>query len=437
MSYRSSLKSAGSIASKIIVSTFLLSLVVLNSCNEDAGFLGRNILPPSDDVYTRFYDQTVINTKVDTGKAMLTSPNSTMLLGSMADDVFGKKKADFMTRFYCYPVTMGSDRTIDSMVLSLKLTHIMGDIDFKPTLRVYELTDTLAYDSIYYSDLSVANYYNPATILFNQEIDPRDTLIKIHLSNSELFNRLTLAPDSVFADVLEFGELFKGLYITTDDVTDGGSIIYLNLYDTESELKMYYRDDDTTGTKTFNMFMNAYSPRVNIYRNEYKNSRATEFMDLPDQQDTLMFISSMAGLGTRIYLEDFETWKNVDSLPVAINQAELYIPVTDTLLTNENSDNYPAKLILLSYNEEDEFDYLRDYRMDASGYYFGGDYNIEKNAYVFNIGMHLQSYINGDIDNLNMILVSASNATTAERVILNSAYASDRKMELRITYSKF
>lgn len=331
---------------------------------------------------------------------------------------------------------MGSNRIIDSMVLSLKLTHIMGDIDFKPTLRVYELTDTLAYDSVYYSDELADVYYDPGTTLFSQEINPRDTLIKIHLSSNDLFSRLTDAPDSVFSDVLDFGEVFKGLYITTDEVSDGGSIIYLNLFDAESEINMYYRDD-TTGTKTLNMFINNFSPKVSMFHNDYTNSRATAYMDLPDQQDTLMFISSMAGLDTKIFIEDFETWRNVDSLPVAINHAELYIPVTDTLLTNENKDNYPTKLLLLSYNEENVYDYLHDFRIDASGSYFGGFYDIEKNAYVFNIGMHLQSYINGDIDNLNMILVAVNNATTAERVILNSPYASERKMELKITYTKF
>lgn len=441
MSYRSSLMSAGSLASKIIVSTFLFSLVLLNSCNEDAGFLGRNLLPPSDDLYTRFYDQSILNTKASLGNTKVTSENSTILLGSMSDSIFGKRKADFMTRFYINPVVLDSGRImdIDSMVLSLDLTHIKGDIDFKPILRVYELTDTLTYyDTVFYSDKLPDGYYDPGTTLFSQEINPLDSLIKVNLNSSDLFSRLIDAPDSVFEDVLEFGELFKGLYITTDDVTEGGSILYLNLVG-GSEINLFYHyQDDTIGTKrVVNLFVNAYTPKVNTYYNDYTNSRATAYMDLPDQQDTLMFISSMAGLDTKIYLEDFETWRNVDTLPVAINHAELIIPVTDTLLTNENSDNYPARLMLYTYDEENVFDYLMDYKIDASGAYFGGGYDIEKNAYIFNIGMHLQSYINGDIDNLNLVLTSVNNASTAERVILNSAYASDRKMELKITYTKF
>ena len=111
--------------------------------------------------------------------------------------------------------------------------------------------------------------------------------------------------------------------------------------------------------------------------------------------------------------------------------------MADTLLTKENKINYPSQLLLFTYNENDVFDYLHDSRIDASGSYFGGFYDFEEDAYVFNIGMHLQSYISGEIDNLNMILVSKDNATTAERVILNSAHAKERKMELKITYTKF
>ncbi|MCF8378487.1 MAG: DUF4270 domain-containing protein [Bacteroidales bacterium] len=438
MSYRSGLKSTGSVASKYIFAFFISGLVFFNSCNEDPGFLGRDLLPPTDDLFTRFNDKTILTNIVSEAKPVATSANSTMLLGSKADSIFGRSKADFMTRFYIYPVTMGSERIIDSMVLSLKLTRIMGDVDYKPRIKIFELRDTLAYNSVFYSDTAADGFYNPAITLFDEEVDPLDTLINFKLSNADLFDRLTNAPDSVFSDALEFGDLFRGLYITSEDVTEGGSILYLNLVDADTGIKMYYKhEDDTTDKKVLNMFMNIYTPKVNMYSHDFTNSRATTFKDLPDQHDTLMFISSMAGLDTKINIEDFETWRNIDTLPVAINKAELVIPVADTLLTGESNDNYPSRLLLFSYDEDNVFDYLHDYRIDASGSYFGGYYDIENNNYVFNIGMHLQSYINGDIDNLNLILVSVSNSGAAERVILNSAYASDRKMELKITYTKF
>ena len=75
--------------------------------------------------------------------------------------------------------------------------------------------------------------------------------------------------------------------------------------------------------------------------------------------------------------------------------------------------------------------------MDPDGTYFGGNYSIENDAYVFNIGMHLQAYINGDVTNPNMILLSKNNSLSDYRVILNSATAKGKRMELKITYTKF
>ena len=331
---------------------------------------------------------------------------------------------------------MGSDRIIDSMMLSLRISKIVGDPEFNPTIRIFELSDTLSLDSLYYSNESPDRYYDPAIELASQEIDLNDTIISIKISNADLFKRLTDAPDTVFNDVVEFWDLFKGLYITTDDVEEGGNILYIETEHDDTGIDVYYRDDFEE-TKTLRLYMNPYTPRVNLYYNDFTDSRAISFMDSADQYDTLMFVSSMAGLDTKIYIEDFETWRNVDSMPVAINNAELYIPVADTLLTNESSDNYPSQLLLFALNENGVFDYLHDSRIDATGNYFGGSYDVEEDAYIFNIGMHLQSYIEGDIDNLNLILVSLNNATTTERVILNSAYAKDRKMELKITYTKF
>ncbi|MCK4920288.1 MAG: DUF4270 family protein [Bacteroidales bacterium] len=438
MSYRSSLKSAESAASKIITAILLLSIFIFNACNEDPNFIGRNILPSTDDVYTRFCDETLINSKTSIGKPILTSLNSTMLLGSKVDSIFGKSKADFMARFSIIPMTMGVERIIDSMVLTLRVSEVLGDPDFKPTIRIFELNDTLSFDTIYFSNESPDRYYDPAIELASQEINPSDTVLRIKLNNADLYDRLKDAPDTAYNDIPEFWNIFKGLYITTDDVDEGGNIFFLDIEHDYSELNVYYRDDlDIDTAKFFSLVMNFSTPRVNSYYQDYTDTRAISFMDLPDQYDTLMFISSMAGMDTKIFIEDFETWRNVDTLPVAINNAELYIPVADTLLTNESSDIYPSKLLLFTYDENDVFDYLHDFRIDANESYFGGSYDFEEDAYVFNIGMHLQSYINGDIDNLNMILVSQNNATSAERVILNSAHAKERKMELKITYTKF
>ena len=434
MRYSFSLKSAGSAASKLIAPIFLLSILI-SGCNEDPTFLGRDILPPSDDIYTHYFVDSSISSVSSSGKPIFTSSNTIMLLGSRTDTVFGMRKADFMTRFYFFPATIADERTVDSIILNLRVADYSGDPAFKPMMRIYELTDTLTMDTVYYSDETTDNRYDPLVELAHQEINPLDSVIRVVIDNPEFLEKFKLAPDSAFYNFDDFWDLFKGLYITTDDVTEGGNILSIDLNHEDTDLFVYYVDDDSTGMKFFNMYVNtAVTPRVNLFYNDYTDSRATKYMDSPDEQDTLMFISSLSGLDTRIHFDEFETW--LDSLPVAINNAQLFIPIADSLIYGDFDVNFASELLLYSYDDDNVYDFIYDNRIDP-GNYFGGVYSAINKAYVFNVGLHLQSYINGDITNLNMILLSRNSPPSDERVILNGAKAKGRNMELRITYTKF
>ncbi len=432
MKYSFSLKSAGSAISKLFAPLFLLSIII-SGCNEDPTLLGRDILPPSDDIHTHYYVDSSISSVSSFGKPDPTSLNTIMLLGSRTDTVFGMRKADFMTRFYFFPATIADERTIDSMILRLRVSDYSGDSLSRPMMRIYELTDTLSADTVYYSDETKDNKYDPFVELAHQEINPLDSIIKVVIDNPDFLEKFSLAPDSAFYNLDVFWDLFKGLYITTDDVTEGGNILSIDLSHEDTDLYMYYVDD-TTGVKLFDMYVNTATPRVNLYTHDYTGSRATKYTDSPDEQDTLMFISSLSGLDARIQFDEFETW--LDSVPVAINNAQLFIPIADSLIYGNYDVNFASELLLYSFDEDNIYDFIYDYRIDPGGY-FGGTYSPVDKAFVFNIGLHLQSYINGEITNLNMILLSRNSFSEDARVILKGATAKDGNMELRITYTKF
>jgi hypothetical protein len=424
-------------ASKILTALGIFSLIFFSACEDDPSFLGKNILPPSDEVQSRFTDENEINSNTVTSKPVVTTISPQMLIGSSTDSIFGFSKADFMTRFDISPAIITGDLRVDSLVIEMQIDGFFGDSTTAHTFRIYELTDTLLLDSVYYSNTLPDGKYDPQEIA-SGIVYPTDTLARVKIDYEDLLQRFENVDDSIFADPEDFFNFFLGFYITSDNINEGGSIIYLDILDNDSRMIMYYQTDDTTGTKQIFMPVNEFTPRVNSFYHDYQGSRVARYLDNPGTEDTLMYISAMAGVNGQLSFPDLEEW--LDRKPVAINKAQLYLPVEDTMLTGLSRGDFPFRLNLYSYDEENNFDFLYDYRIDEDNTnhsYFDGNFDVAEQAYIFNIGVHLQSYIQGDVDNLNLILQSSQNSLTASRVVLKGPGAKGRKIELRIVYTEF
>lgn len=429
MNYRFTMKTVLRRASELLTG---ISLLFLLSCNEEPTFLGRDLLPPSDDFFTRYYEGEVILTSSINGKAVSTGLNSTFLLGSYSDSIFGKVKADFAVRPEAFSKTLVGKMEIDSMVIHLAVDGYYGDTLSTQVLRVYELSDSMSVDSSYYTNEILEGKYEPAE-LGQAIINPLDSVVRIAITDVNLKERFENAPDSVYFDINDFVSFFNGFYLTTDDITDQGAIIYYSLASISTRFDIYYQDD-TTGAKTMTMPLGNLTSIINSFQHDFSTSRVMDNFNNPDALDSRMYVEAMAGINTRLQFPEISTW--LDSLPVAINNAELIIPV-DTL-SGIGKEFYPAKLLLSNYDENLDYNYIYDLRIDASGGYYDGTYDSEQAAYVFNIGAHLQSFIQNDgSSKMDLILSPSDNSKNAKRVVLFSPYNIEQPMKLKITYTRF
>lgn len=443
MIYISRLKGVEKTASKILTATAFLLLIILNSCEEDPTFLGRDLLPPTDDINTKFTEDIFIETRVTEGEPQLTSLRSRLLLGSYNDPNFGFSKADFMTKFAAGDTTVPEQIDIDSLVLRFNVEGFYGDTSSLQTLRVFEMTDSLESDKVYYSDKRPDGMYNPVE-LASKEISALDTIVTVKIDDPDFLQRFDEVDDSVYADFADFYDFFPGLYITTDNISETGAIFYFDLTSTETFMNLYYQENDTT-TRAIDLVILQTTPRVNSFYHDYQNSRVSEYLGTDASLDTAVFISDMGGVNTRISFPEIEEW--LDKQPVAINRAELYLPVEDSIFNGLSENDYPTDLQLLTFDGDDQT-LIFDYRIDDSNNkdYYGGQFNSVEDVFIFNIGVHLQSYIEGDVDHLDLVLNASlpyqflpSNVPgniNANRVILKGPGAANKKMKLKITYTE-
>jgi len=294
------------------------------------------------------------------------------------------------------------------------------------------MLDTLSFDSLYYSDFDPSGLYNPVE-LASVEFMPTDTTLSLAITDADLISRFESAPDTVFNNFENFFRFFYGLYITVDDVGSGGAVSILDL--SETELIMYYQSIRDTASRSFSMIIFDGLPSVNLYSYDYTGSRVNEQLDNPVSTDTLMFVSGLSRSATHLEFPEFESWR--DSSKILINQALLTVPVEDTLLTDMNSDDYPSGIVLYTEYEKSNRQYILDYMVDGdTKSYYKGKFSESDQAYTFNIGVHLQAYLNGDISSPNLVMAPNQNATNSKTVVLKSPYAAGEKTKLKIIYTK-
>jgi hypothetical protein len=414
----------------------LTAFVIFYACAKEPDNLGRDLLPASDNIFVKVDSLTRISSYTITGKQILTSANDLYVLGSMKDSIFGLGNASLLTQFH--PAVLASAdsiRSVDSLVLWISSPAYYGDTLSRMTLRVYELEQKLTLDTSYFSDINPSEYTSSSTELGTGAFNVGDTLIRVEITDPAFIHKIEALPDSVFRDATDFANAFYGLYLKVDDATDKGGYAYLNMSSYYTGMALYV-NGDTIG---YEMAFTALSAKADVFRNYYSGYPIDKYLNQPTQ-DTLMYIEGLAGTSGRISFTDLDKWKlRGDS--IAINKAELILPVDTMMFPSLSENEYPPKLLLFALQDSGAYQYMYDYQVDKGGNYFSGEYNKAQNAYVFNIGIFLQSYIRNSADahdpeNTDLVIVSRKSNSSANRVILKGASAINSPVKLKVIYTE-
>jgi hypothetical protein len=413
---------------------FLLSVFLTWGCEEESSFLGLEIQPPSDRLSLKFSGQNAVEAFTFTLDSINADKFAVQLLGEINDPVFGHSKADFISKMAMstYGYSFGETPVLDSMFLFLTLTGTPhGDKTASHIIKVFELTDTIYYDSLYNSNIDPLTFHNPgspvATYIYNP--GTKDTLIKIPITDPLFRAKLFEIDSASKATEANFHKYFAGLYVTAEKQSEPGSILTLSLGTINSNISLFFHN--TKDTLVYRYHFGTFVAKVNLFRHDYSSAVFYPNLNQTSIQDSVVYVQSMGGLAARLLFPGLETWR--DSVPVAINKAKLVLPIELLDLTASDYPR-PSRLILLTRDDEGLLQVISDY--NAGSAYFGGSFNPDLQAYVFNITNQAQKYIQGSIEDIDLYLLVNDIATTPNRLVLNSGNHSN-PIRLEITYQRF
>ena len=412
-------------------------LFLLPNCDNDPSFLGRDLLPPSDNVLLKVDTTTRIVAYTSTAIPIITSFNKYYLLGSQNDPIFGLYQASVFTQLrIAFADNLSGNRTVDSLILQLSIKDYFGDSLAVQTLRLFEVTEDIKIDSSYFSNTNIEGMYYPFEI-GSAAFIPKDTLIRVNISNPGYISKFLLADDSVFMRNSAFMNVFKGLYFKVDEQpVFGGALSSLDLAAEGSKLTLYYAINKVPGdtvNQSFDMVFGTEINSVNLFNNDFSTYPSSAGLDNPDYQDTVLFLTSMAGLNVKFRFPELEEWRLHGR--IAVIKAELLIGVEDSVFQYNNHKLFPGRLLLYSVDAAEKYRLLYDYHLQNDLY--GGFYSNTEKAYKVNITYHFQSYIDKKIENSELILITSNNSFTPNRVLLKSPLAEGKgRMKLRIIYTE-
>ncbi len=444
------------------ITAWVLALTVIAFSCSDPNELGMELLPSTDIIEVRnTVDKSSISAYTFTDGPIRTDQASKNLLGSIYDPVFGKTTINFAAQFRLqgYPA-FGTNPIVDSVKLFLSYKKFYGDTLTPQKLRVYELTKSIYADSTnakgesvnypYYQDIDLKSMAS-SQLLGEKEFTPKIRFASE--SQDTFFQSIVIPLDNSFgqkfanADSLQlinnevFLELFKGLYIEAEELSEpGGAILtqeaVFSSRSPGSALAIYFNNDENKAKEKPDTMYQAFaitpfSARVSSIGHDYSGTEFYAGLNRETMEDTLIYVQATGGLKSKIYIDGLTTWK--DSSNIAINKAELIFQI-DTIASDFRNFWPPSQLILTALDESGKEFLPKDYFFSST--YYGG-YLRSDYTYRFNIAQHLQELIEEkSLENLGFYLSPLVKNSEANRVVLKGS-KSRPGIKLVVTYSKF
>jgi hypothetical protein len=432
-------------ASSFSASFFKVLLVLIsisfNACKE-SDTLGGNLLPSTDQSKFATNSKFGLSTFTVKEDSIKSDDLSLSLLGSYVDPVFGKSTASLITQFVSSSnqINFGTNPVADSIVLSMTYSGYYGKLnklDGLQKIRIYKLSNSVFKDTSYYSAANPNKFASESDFISEYTFLPDPTGIYQTGSTPVQKFKLPLSFGQSFLDnqtIINTGgflNFFKGLYFkpVNDFQTSGnGAILSFNLINASAPSKMtlYFHNDASSSIQQYDMLINSDCSRINFFKHERNGIQAIN-NQLSDttQGKTQLFVQNMAGLSSKIWFTNLESWK--DSMPIAITKAELIIPIETSLI---GIYGIQSRMLLVEKGADGQYTSISDF--DLGDNYFNGNYDAISNTYRFNLSLYIQEIISGKRTQKGLYLVPTASAIGANRVVLKGS----NFIKFNVTYTK-
>lgn len=417
------------------------------SCNED-GAVGLDLLPNNDGIGVFQVDTFTMKSYTIREDSIPSQNPPRFAVGEIQDPVFGSSSASiaFQVRLTNENNNLGTNITVDSLILSLNFEGYYGDTSEALLIEVFELDQSIFKDSVVYTNQIpafkptplVSYSYLPRPTLPIPVNEPRvnntDTtfnygpIVRIPLGQ-DLITRLVNASGT--ADLLNntnFLNFFKGLYVRARrNGTGMGSVLHLTTVSDRNGLFLYYKADGQR--RRFDMLLTNESARQNFFQFDYTGAPLANV--LGDTSSNVQETYVQAGGGVKTYLQIPYLRNLVKNNDVAINKAE--VQFTQVVGSGDLPYAAPTRMFLLIADSLGKNASVPILDLSSPNVYGG---QLIDGKYTFVITRHIQRVLMSNEPDFGLVLIPGDLVSSLNRVVVGSTNHPLYRPRMVLTFTK-
>ena len=456
----------------ILFALAVISAVFTNTSCSDPSLLGADLFK-DEKLNLQFTDTLTINAVNEPADSFIVNTKTTaspdyLLLGNVADPVFGPTEAQIFSQFrYSGTTTPTEVATADSFSVYLELyynsANVYGDTLADQKVSVYRLTEEIPDETLYSSKVFKSESAPIGSLTFKPKPNTSEQVITRTIVDTVKYDTTFTAPririplNMNFAQLLKDTSIFtggsafsatgftkwlKGLVIKVDNKT--GCMMAFDFGSTTNPtgIKMYFRKKGDKNESTLS-FPSSGLIKYSYFNLNYANGTIQPFLRNQKKADEKLFIQGLSGVNVKL---EFPYLQSLGK--IVVNKAELELTAVNE---GTNMDAFPAidQLVLRTA----QFDAIYDLALDPAynrgpgirslpTLTTGGGFvrteivnSIAYKKYYLNLTTHLQQMFNGK-QGSTLYLSPLFKEEKGSRVVLFGPKSSAFRSKLNITYTK-
>ncbi|MCC8088837.1 MAG: DUF4270 domain-containing protein [Rikenellaceae bacterium] len=430
----------------------LFIICLISSCVTRDDTFGQGFIPDDQSIFMKVDSTFIVKTYNVKTDSIESSGFTKVYLGSKSDPYTGDMNAESIFQlsapYFYYDYKFGTDAVIDSMHFIVHISDSMGKPGVEQIFEVYDMTEYVHLDSIYYTDFDPSGIIESTPRFEFKNTVNAEGYIYHKLDDPDLMKELLDTTGYSFDTV--FRNRFKGWYVKPKSKVDGAvyeldlansylSVNYHNFNETPDTSIVLYR---LAPTNYSNYELVPFSQSVSIINYDYTNADPDLRIEDTINPVSKTFIQAYGGLATLLEFSQESIDKIKADVQTAgyshlvINKAKLEVRYPDVNYVELERHLFSRLGIytdIMEYESIPDYDYM----LESYGYTtrYGGYVNRSRDMYEMDITMYVQRLFRDDYNLRKVTLGPSVEEFNTMNFLELDGFGSENPPLLIITYT--
>lgn len=401
--------------------------LLFSQCKKDHSVLDAATQPANDGLNTEQINDIPVYAHTFLGDTVASFVTRFKFLGTNKDPIFGTTDvglyASTSLNVSDFNKNLTATLTAAEIILVVDGNDFLGDKTAQLTCSVFPINQTLDPDGLYYSGNNRMHDATPISVSVATYTTAANNAPILKIPIDQNYATQLISDVNSLASNDNYQAKYKGYYIKTAISGASEGIIYeADLEDNLSGFFLYYKDGSLSSTDSIFQLRFPFSGTNTTKFNTFSFLPSQDILNQVQDSSlgaTRLFLKGLGQTGIKLQIPFLKQMS--DSFSISVNRAELSFYVDLTAVGGTGLYQPPPVLSLLAMDSLGKERFTEDHFNSTAFARYGGKYDSDKKAYVFNISREAQAILAGEKKNRGFYLVVSESSVGLRELYSTSA----------------